>query len=251
MDLGIFLMYCFGNVSETKEPQTTFPPCGLAACERPPIEETDMALKKAVESTSRSNKVRFVLVEADISDGNLTELTHAISNALKPSVAPIRPALRPSSSPTAAGEVVEATVDDLETGTHPEVLETEQAEAEQEGGSRPGKSRSKPALPAYLPDLDVKGNGTTFKQYAEELAPKSQMKRYLLAALWLRDHGNSPTIDIDKVYTLFRTAGWPVGIKDWDANFRYAVKRDLMQRKEPGEYFITPVGEDALRQGGD
>lgn len=53
-----------------------------------------MAPKKPSESTSRSNKIRFVLVEADISDGNLSELTQAITHALKPAIAPSRPPLR-------------------------------------------------------------------------------------------------------------------------------------------------------------
>jgi hypothetical protein len=207
-----------------------------------------MALKKSIESASRSNKIRFVLVEADISDGNLSDLTNAISHALKPTVAPIRSALRPApSSPTAPGEVVEPIIDDREIEDQPEVLETEQPEAE-EAASRSAKSRSKPPVPKYLPDLFVNANGASFKQYAEEINPKSQMKRYLLATQWLRDHGNSLTVDIDKIYTVFRTAGWPVGIKDWDANLRQAVKRDLMQRKSPGEYAITPLGEAALQK---
>jgi hypothetical protein len=43
-----------------------------------------MAPKKPSESAPRSNKIRFVLVEADISDGNLSELTQAITSALRP-----------------------------------------------------------------------------------------------------------------------------------------------------------------------
>ena len=38
-----------------------------------------MAPKKPSASVPRSNKIRFVLVEADLSDGNLSELTQAYS----------------------------------------------------------------------------------------------------------------------------------------------------------------------------
>ena len=43
-----------------------------------------MPPKKASEQSKGSNKIRFVMLEADLSDGNLGELTQAITNALKP-----------------------------------------------------------------------------------------------------------------------------------------------------------------------
>jgi hypothetical protein len=48
-----------------------------------------MPPKRAPESTKGSNKIRFVMLEADLTDGNLVELTQAITNALKPAT-PIR-----------------------------------------------------------------------------------------------------------------------------------------------------------------
>lgn len=210
-----------------------------------------MAPKKPSESAPRSNKIRFVLVEADISDGNLSELTQAITTALKPSVSrALPPKFIPAQLPANGNDIASETAE-----LDPVVEDT--AEQEDAGDSadasaeKPARARAKLPLPKYLADLDLTGNGTSFKQFAEEKGPKSQMKRYLLCALWLRDHGNSPTINTDKVYTLFKTAGWPVGIKDWDANFRGAVKRDLMQRKSAGEYTITPLGEDSLDKAED
>ncbi len=113
---------------------------------------------------------------------------------------------------------------------------------------RAKKPKAKPALPKYLPDLDLTGSGTPFKQFAEEKAPKKHIKRHLVAASWMKEHGGSETINTDKVYTMYKTAGWPLGISDWDANFRQAVNRDLMHRKSPGEYAITPIGEAALQE---
>jgi hypothetical protein len=210
-----------------------------------------MAPKKTVEGPSRSNKIRFVLVEADISDGNLSELTQAITHALKPTVAPIRPALRAaSSSPALPG--VEVTTDDLQPDVQADVSDNEEPEAESEEeqvGSRSAKPKAKPPLPKYLPDLDLsRGNGQPFTEYAEEIAPKKHIKRYLAAAAWMKEHGGHETINTDIVYTMYKTAGWPLGMADWDANFRQAVKRDLMHRKSSGEYAITPLGEAALQK---
>ena len=212
-----------------------------------------MAQKKSIEGASRSNKVRFVLVEADISDGNLSELTHAITNALKPTVAPMRPALR-AASPSPAISGIETPIDeDPDAEFQPEALDMEQPESEEEQvGPRTAKPKAKPPLPKYLPDLELNGSsGKPFKQYAEDIAPKKHIKRYLVAAAWMKEHGGHETVNTDIVYTMYKTAGWPLGINDWDANFRGAVKRDLMHRKSPGEYAITPLGEAALQKSED
>ena len=67
-----------------------------------------MAPKKPSASVPRSNKIRFVLVEADLSDGNLSELTQAITTALKPTIAPIQrqlPARQPAPQPESQGNL--------------------------------------------------------------------------------------------------------------------------------------------------
>ncbi len=84
-----------------------------------------MTPKKPGDST-RSNKIRFVLVEADISDGNLSELTQAITSALKPTVTPMRPALR--SAPPAvlpANNNGASQEEESEPQTETEVVEAE------------------------------------------------------------------------------------------------------------------------------
>jgi hypothetical protein len=188
---------------------------------------------------NRPNRIRFIMLDADISDGNLSELTQAITSALKPTSGQMRQ-LPPRSS--AAPELTDSVPSDSEQiGTD---IVDEVAEATTNNGGEPKAARPKPKLPlpAYLHDLKLDG----FKEYADTSAPKKHLKRYLLSALWLKEHGNSPTITTDKVYTCYKTASWPIGINDWDAIFRDAVKRNLMRRVSTGEYAITPIGEDAL-----
>lgn len=206
-----------------------------------------MAPKNKGENGTRSNRIRFVMLEADLSDGNLTELTHAITSALKPSTAPVRhlPA-RPSPPAVLASSETTTGVEEAEDVS---TVEAETAQNEEETAPpRSAKSKSKPPLPKYLHDLDVTGNGISFKDYAAEKAPKKSGKRYLTSALWLKEQGSSPTINTDKVYTLYKTAGWPLGITDWDATFRSLVQSDKMRRVESGEYAITPLGEAAVQE---
>ena len=186
------------------------------------------------------------MLDADISDGNLSELTQAITSALKPSSAPVRqlpsrtpiPALAPA-APDASTTTAEETEEVIDAPTG-EVSDDEAA-------TRTSKPKYKPPLPNYLPTLDMKGNGKPFKEFATEKAPTKHAKRYLVAAYWLKEHGNSPTITVDKLYTCYKTAGWPLNITDWDVNFRNQVKTDRFRRVSPGEYAITPLGESDLQ----
>jgi hypothetical protein len=199
-----------------------------------------MALKKG-QTEKGSNRIRFIMLEADIADGNLSELTQAITNALKPhaalrqlsQISAPRPALPPEEIGTGEGE--EAI--ELRETNGVEELKTPSA----------SKSKYKPPLPKYVHDMDVEGQGNPFKAYAEERAPKSHLRRYLVAAMWLKQHGGRETLGIDHVYTCYKTVGWPLGISDWDGNFRQLVKRDLMRRVQQGEYAITPIGEGDLQ----
>jgi hypothetical protein len=73
--------------------------------------------------------------------------------------------------------------------------------------TKTAKPKGKPKPPTYLPDLITDFDG--FKAFAKENAPESKALQYLLAAYWLKEHGNSPTVNADKIYTCYKTAEWP------------------------------------------
>ena len=209
-----------------------------------------MAPKKSDPGT-RPNRVRFVLLEADLSDSNFTELTQAIPQALKPTPAPAPRYLPPSNRtpPVLNGNSVDAVEAD-------EAVDDEEADASDEAPDaapqktvRPAR-KQKYAVPEFKPDLDVTGANLTFKEFAAQQAPKNNSKRYLVAAMWMRDHGNKTSVNTDVMYTCYRTAGWPLGINDWDQTFRSLVQNDWMRRVSPGEYGITHIGEAALQKTG-
>jgi len=81
--------------------------------------------------------------------------------------------------------------------------------------------------------------GVTLKDFAAAKNPQKNTQRHLVAACWLKEHGNSPTINIDKVYTCYRTVGWPTSQTDWDINFRQQVPNNRFRRVNPGEYAIN------------
>jgi hypothetical protein len=204
-----------------------------------------MANKKQGETSNRSNRIRFVLVEADISDGNLSELTQAITSALKPSVAPGRQIARAAAPTIPALPLVE----DADQEEIEELVIQESGDSDPETDKPPRVKKFK--APEYIPDLLVGEKGTAFKEFAAEKAPDNKTKKYLVATYWLKEHGDSPTVNANKIYTCFKTAGWSTGFNDWNQPFHNLVHSEHLRKQGTGEFAINPLGEDAVTKGTD
>jgi len=207
-----------------------------------------MAPKKPSESAPRSNKIRFVLVEADISDGNLSELTQAITSALKPTINVARqlPASQPMQVLPEAPESTPEQEDEAEEGQ----VVTESQESTGGNGTEPKAPRTRKFKPPeYVPDLLAGEKGAAFKEFAKEKAPDSKNAKYLVATYWLKDKGDSPTVNANKIYTCFKTAGWSTGFNDWAQPFHNLVYSEHLRKVGNGEFAINPLGEDEVTKG--
>lgn len=206
--------------------------------------------KQGPETPKKSNKIRLVVFEADLSDGNLTEITQAITMALKPTVQPIYRQLpngRPPAQLLPPSDDADAQ-DESEEDAAIEAADEQEAPAAQVP-AKPQRPRTKPKQPELV-DLDWTGTGgPTFKEFAAEKAPKSRARKYLVAACWLKEFGGYPTVNANQVYSAFRAAGWSVAFADWHQPFRNLVHSDHMRKgTNSGEYSITTVGEGVLEK---
>lgn len=207
-----------------------------------------MAPKKPSESAPRSNKIRFVLVEADISDGNLSELTQAITSALKPTINVVRQL--PTRQPVRVlPDASESTPDeDVEAEEAQETTESQEAAAS--NGTEPKAARTKKFKPPeYVPELFAGEKGSDFKEFAKQNAPDSKNGKYLAATYWLKEKGDSPTVNANKIYTAFKTAGWSTGFNDWAQPFHNLVYSEHLRKVGNGEFAINPLGEDEVTKG--
>jgi hypothetical protein len=212
-----------------------------------------MAPKKPlVDPVKKSNKFRLVVFEGDMSDGSVSEIAHALSAALRPTSPAVLRHLhngKPAAQLIAPEQEVEDQVEEEEQATDVETgEESEEAPVQPAKPARP--SRPKKYKQPELVDLDWTGTGgPTFKEFAKEKAPTGKNRKYLVAALWLKEYGGQPTVSADKMYSAFRTAGWSVAFADWDQPFRNLVQNDFMRRgANSGEYSITTVGEGLLEK---
>lgn len=194
-------------------------------------------------------KVKLRVIEFELEGGNqsvensIRQLTHALTTRNGQAAPPKNAGPARQAKELAAPEVEGETEEYAE---ETEVLEPE-AENDPEKARKASKPAGKPRMPQYLHDLDMTGSGVPFREFAAQRPQSKHTRRYLVAALWLRDHGNSPTITTDKVYTCYKTAGWPLNVSDWDLNFRCQIKTDRFRRVVSGEYAITPLGEEDLK----
>jgi len=188
------------------------------------------------------------MLDADISDGNLSELTQAITSALKPTSLHVRHLPPRLAAPHALDPIAEpaAAVEEPE----PEELdESEAIEPANGNGSELKPARVKKFKPPdYLPELLAGEKGTAFKEFAKEKAPGTKAKKYLTATYWLKERGDSPTVNADKIYTCFKTAGWSTGFNDWNQTFHNLVHSEHLRKAGNGEFAINPLGEDAVTQ---
>jgi len=212
-----------------------------------------MALKKPVaEPAKKSNKFRLVVFEGDMSDGSVSEIAQALSVALRPT-APSLVRQLPNGKPAAQLIAPEAEAEP-ELEEESEALEAEVEEPDANAAaddSKPARTtRQKTFKNPEFVELDWNGTGTppvSLKEFAYGKAPKSRNRKYLVAAYWLKEHAGRPNVNIDMMYSCFKTAGWSVGFKDWRAPFDNLTRSDHMRKVGTGEFTITTFGEGALQ----
>jgi hypothetical protein len=212
-----------------------------------------MAPKKPIaETAKKSNKFRLVVFEGDFSDGSVSEIAQALTQALRPATPP---AVRQLHNGKPAAQLIAPEPEGEEQVEEEEqVIDGEPGEgAEEEPVAAPKVPRvSRPKVfknPDFV-ELEWNGTGTppvSLKEFAIEKAPKSRNRKYLVAAYWLKEHAGRPNVNIDMMYSCFKTAGWSVGFKDWRAPFDNLTYSNHMRKVGVGEFTITTLGEGALQ----
>lgn len=187
------------------------------------------------------SKVRFIMLEADLGEGDLDQVTQAIANALRPVSPPVQRRL--VSSGSGNGSIpAQTAVDDAE---EVELIEddaeyTDEAGAKAERG--PARPRKYPS-PKVLSDIDLE-SAVSFPSFAAEKQPKSLADRYLTVAAWFKLHRNTDAITMNHVYTCFLhpRVKWPTNVEDFDAPLRQLKKRNRMDKTGKGLYAINQIG---------
>lgn len=201
--------------------------------------------KNSSGKTSTPSRVRFVMVEAELGDGDIGPITQAIQNALR-SPAPALATKR--LSVTKVGDAIvdfpemDISADDVEQAeSDVDVAETTQTKA---------RGQRKPSPTPDIVDIDMNSD-VSLAKFANGKDAKSQNKKYLIAAAWLKEHRNAPGVNAGHIYTCFRSMGWSTNIPDFWQPLRDLKSKKFFIKNENNEYEINHIGLDYVKRLGD
>lgn len=196
-------------------------------------------MAKQPTAKSGTARIRFVMLDAEIPEGDLTQITAAIQNALKPTSTIIQqrviaPALTNGAAPERENEAeaLESEIEDVQV-------------AQPQSAPKSSKPR-KPTVPKVL-ELDLT-SGVSFESYAAQHSPESEPDRNLVVAAWFKEHRGLDAITAGHVYTCYRQVKWSVGIEDFSWPLRGLKKDQLMSSAGRGEYAINHLGLDRVHK---
>jgi hypothetical protein len=99
--------------------------------------------------------------------------------------------------------------------------------------------------PTFLNNLDLDSGPLPFKTFAEKQNPKSDNRKYLVIAAWLKKNRNLEVISTDHVYTCNQKMGWRTQ-KDVGQPFRYMKKKSYFDPAGRNQWNLTHIGLDQL-----
>jgi len=183
------------------------------------------------------------MLDAEIPEGDLSQITAAIQNALKPTTI-IQQRLPAQPTPASV----------IDSDRDMDFMEGDAFTAEEQEVIRPAakpprapKTR-KPTTPAVL-EIDLTSE-VSLEDFANEHPAKSEPERNLVVAAWFKEHRDTPAITAAHVYTAYRMLKWSVGFEDFSWPLRALKKDKLMSSASRGEYTINHLGIDRVRKMG-
>jgi hypothetical protein len=190
-------------------------------------------------------RIRLVVFDAEIPDGSNTDsIAQVLQNALRgPTVVQRVPAITNGAKTIVHEAAAESQTPDLFDETDDLV------EAEAAAPTKPRAPRKPSPTPEPVPidtDSDV-----SLASFAQGKDTKSQHKKYLVAAAWMKEHRGIDAITAGYIYTCFRTMGWSVGIPDFWQPLRDLKSQKFFTKDESGSYLINHLGLDRVRKLGD
>lgn len=190
-------------------------------------------MAKPVKSSGTS-RIRFVMVDAEIAEGDVGSITQAIQNALRgPAPAQIQ-RLPSSKAPEMNGSAA---------GHDPELAAEDEDIAFEEHIETPARPKGprKPAATPKVLDLDLTSD-VSLASFAAKANPSSDRRRYLVVAAWFKEHRATDAISAAHVYTCYRALKWPTDINDFAQPLRQLKHHQLFEQTGKGLYGINHLG---------
>jgi hypothetical protein len=199
-------------------------------------------MAKAIVKTPANSKIRFIMLEADLADGDLTQITQAITQAVRQSQPVARQTLaiapRAGTPPPAESDA------DL-------TEELDETSTEETNGHEPTTTKTRTPRKAppvkVLSDVDLNSGDVPFEKFAKEKGPGATLSRHLVAAYWFKKYRNLDGITADHAFTCYKKMSWGTDIRDFAQPFRDNARAGRGDMKK-GLFAINHIGEDVVEK---
>ncbi|BCA56899.1 hypothetical protein W02_40390 [Nitrospira sp. KM1] len=189
------------------------------------------------------------MLEADLADGDLTQITSAITQAMKQGQPGVRQLTTHSTGTGSIREPLPAA-----NGTAPEINDVDD-NAEVEVNANDGESAIAPKgrvprrlpTPKVLSDVDLNSGDVPFEEFSKEKGPKAALGRYLVVAYWFKTYRQVDAVNSNHVYTCYKKMGWGTDIKDFAQPLRDNARQGRGEMKK-GAFVINHIGEDIVEK---
>jgi hypothetical protein len=189
------------------------------------------------------SKIRLVFVDADLANGEIQELTNALSQAFKPVPVIIKGSTATKALPRGSdlSGVFEPDEEPEDDDPFDEVTELDTDVKP----TKPRKYRSPKVV-----EIDMAAGGKPFREFALEKGnPTEHASRYLLASYWLSEHGGIQPVSVDHVYTCYKSAGWTFNVTDPAFPFRH-LKKEGQGDVKRAQFTINHIGKARVEEMG-
>ena len=184
------------------------------------------------------SKIRFIMLEADLSEGDLSEVTAAIQNALKPK----QPQYIVQQIATDSQREQTLPIEDID-----EFVEDLEDEADAKPKNAP-KRKPSYRTPQVV-EMDF-SQSPTLKDFASDHPPATLTDKHLVILGWADECSDLEVLDIDQVYTAFRHLNWPSHQKDFSQPLRDLKKRQLISGSAKDGFKINHIGRGRVEELG-
>jgi hypothetical protein len=193
-----------------------------------------------------TSRIRFVMVDAEIAEGDVGSITQAIQNALR---GPAPAAIQRIPGPAKPVETNGASASEQE----PE-FEHETEVVEPVAEARRARGPRKPAKAPKVIDIDMKSD-VSLATFAQGKDAGSHHKRYMIAAAWLKEHRGIDAVNADHIYTCYKSMKWSANVPDFAQPLRELKFKNYFDQPARGMYAINHIGLDRVKNlgtaGGD
>lgn len=179
------------------------------------------------------SKIRFIMLEAELSEGDLSEVTSAIQNALRPMQPQLIVQRLDAGGRT---EFANPDVEDLEDFG----ADFEESEPNGEDRSSTKKRRTSYRTPKVV-ELNCDAT-PPLKDYARLYPPPTHNDKHLVILGWANEVDQLSSLTVDQVYTAFRHLDWPSGQKDFSQPLRDLKRQQLVTGSSKDGFKINHIG---------